>query len=198
MISFDEATHTYTVDGVIVPNVTSIMRGIVDYSNIPRHILDEASERGTYVHKCCEMFLWGTLDESSVEPGYMPYLDAFKLFLGDTYFIVEHIEERVYHRKLKYAGTVDMIGIFPPIRTNGNSKRALIDIKTTFKLMKSTGPQTAAYKDAWESAGNDEIDHRYGLQLKKDGTYNLAPMKSPIDMNIFRSCLAIHNYMMEK
>jgi hypothetical protein len=77
-------------------------------------------------------------------------------------------------------------------------KVALIDIKTTFKLMKSTGPQTAAYKDAWDKTWSQPIDWRYGLQLRKDGTYNLAPMKSPIDMNIFRSCLAIHNYMTEK
>jgi hypothetical protein len=137
------------------------------------------------------MFLWGTLDESSVEPDYVPYLDAFKLFLTDTGFEAVHIEERIYHPDLKYAGTVDMVGELA-------GKVALIDIKTTFKLMKSTGPQTAAYKDAWEKSGNPPIDWRYGLQLKKDGTYNLAPMKSPIDLNIFRSCLAIHNYMMEK
>ncbi len=95
---------------------------------------------------------------------------------------------------------MDLGGTLPPIGRRKEPHRALIDIKTTFKLMKSVGPQTAAYNDAWASQKPkaEHFDERYGLQLKKDGKYILKPMKSIVDSNVFRSCLAIYNFMKEK
>lgn len=196
MLTFDPIQHSYTLGGRRLPNVTSIMEPLVDYSRIPAQILAAAAERGNYVHKACEMYLWETLDEESMTEEFKPYLTAFKLFLRETGFIAEHIEERVYHKTLLYAGTMDLGGILPGKGRKGD-KRALIDIKTTFKLMASVGPQTAAYADAWASHRPKEqhFEERYGLQLKKDGTYKLQPFKSLNDSNVFRSCLAIYNFM---
>ena len=52
-IEFIESSHTYLVNGIIVPSVTQIMKGDSDnvYNGIPSHILEKAAERGTAVHK---------------------------------------------------------------------------------------------------------------------------------------------------
>jgi hypothetical protein len=195
MLTFLEKPHEYYWDGVRVPGVTSVLDPICEYSGVPRHILDRAAARGTYVHKMCEYYLWGTLDEASVDSEHLPYLDAFRLFLQESQFQAEFIEEKVYHHKLKYAGALDLGGTLPGKR--GKTQRALIDIKTTFKLMRSVGPQLAAYKDAWESDTSKDLhfDTRWGLQLKPTGEYKLQLYDNINDMNIFKSCLNIHNFM---
>lgn len=194
---FDQASHTYSLDGVVIPNVTSILEPLVDYSRIPAAIMEKARQRGDYVHKACELYLWDMLEEDAIEPEYEPYIDAFKLFLSETGFVADLIEHRVYHPRLRYAGTLDLGGTLPPLGRRKRPIRALIDLKTTFKLMASVGPQTAAYVDAHNSSVSaaERFEARYGLQLKGDGSYKLLPMKEPSDMNVFLSCLNIYNFM---
>lgn len=193
MIHFDPTSHSYTLDGRRLPNVTSILEPLSSYAGVPRHILDAAAERGNHVHKACELVLWDLLDEDELADEYKPYIAAFKQFLVETRFSADHIEARVYHKELLYAGTLDLGGVLP----GRKPRRALIDIKTTFKLLPSVGPQTAAYIDAWNSTHDKDahFQDRYGLQLKPDGTYKMLPFTDPLDMNVFRSCLVIHNFM---
>lgn len=196
MIHFDPIQHAYTLDGKRLPNVTGILAPLSEYAGIPRHILDAAAERGNNVHKAVELYLWDMLDEDSLAEEYRPYLEAFKKFQQETGFEAAFIEERVYHRDLMYAGTIDLGGTLPPRGRMKKSKFALIDIKTTFRLMQSVGPQIAAYFEAWNSHKPARpFEERFGLQLKKDGTYVLKPYTSSTDFNVFRSCLAVHNYM---
>lgn len=197
MLTFDPEKHVYYWNGERAPGVTTILSPLSEYAGIPRRILEEAAARGEYIHKACELLLWDQLDEMDLEPAFIPYIDAFKKFLSETGFQAEVIEQQVYHIKLGYAGTLDLGGILPPVGRMKKPRRALIDIKTTFKLLASVGPQTAAYSEAWASERPKEqhFDERYGLQLKGDGTYKMLPMKSSNDMNVFRSCLAIYNFM---
>ena len=54
---FDE-THTYLYDGLILPSVTQIL-GVKyknDYASVPPSVLDNASKRGTAVHKAIENY----------------------------------------------------------------------------------------------------------------------------------------------
>jgi hypothetical protein len=197
ILTFDEATHTYHLGGAQIPNVTTILEPLIDYSGIPWRIMEAARQRGDYVHKACELYCWGLLDEESIEPEYKPYIEAFKKFMAETKFEPEFIEQRVFHSKLRYAGTLDLGGILPPLGRVRTPRRALIDIKTTFKLMASVGPQTAAYLEAWNSTApkDQRFEVRYGLHLQKTGQYKLLPFKEPSDMNIFLSCLNINNFM---
>lgn len=200
MLTFDPVEHKYYHDGVHVPNVTSILAPLSEYAKVPRNVLKQAAARGNYVHDMCEQYLWELLDESSINEGYKGYLNAFKKFLEETGFEAEYVEQKVFHTQLRYAGTLDLGGVLPPIGRRKNPHRALIDIKTTFRLLASVGPQTAAYNEAWKSEQPKELhfDERYGLQLKADGTYTLKPYKSPFDMNTFRACLVVHNFMTQE
>lgn len=194
MLEFDEPTHTYTLDGQVIPSVTQILKPLDDYSNIPAFILEQARERGEYVHKACELYVWGTLDLDEVDEDYRPYIDSFILFIEETGFIAESVEQKIYHPKMKYAGTVDLQGIIPASGKNKDVK-VLVDTKATSKIMPAVGPQTAGYLHAWNALYTDnQCDSRYVLHLKKDG-YEFQLLKSSDDLNVFFSCLNIHNFI---
>lgn len=195
MLSFDRASHTYRFEGSEVPGVTRVLSPISSYAGIPKAILDAAAARGTYIHECCEMLLWETLDWDSVMPEYRPYVDAFANFLEESGVEVELPEEKVFHPTLKYAGTADLFCRLPKRK---KMRRAVVDYKTSLKMMPTVGPQVSAYQEAQNATqpkGAEKVIDRYGLQLKKDGTYNLVPYESRNDFNIFKSCLNIYHFI---
>ena len=114
MLQFEPEQHVYTLDGQVLPSVTQILEPLVDYSKIPFHVMENARQRGEYVHNACELYCWGTLDEDSIEPEYQAYIDAFKRFMDETGFQPELVEQTTHHAKLKYAGMLDIGGTLPP------------------------------------------------------------------------------------
>ena len=56
-IVFDDTTHTYLVDGVTTPSVTTIIKEILPnmYKDVPKRILEKASVFGTKLHKATEI-----------------------------------------------------------------------------------------------------------------------------------------------
>jgi RecB family exonuclease len=108
-LHFDEATHTYTVDGVEYPSVTTILKdvGLIDTSG-PWYT-DWHRDRGTQVHKALELFDDGDLDEESLDDEIRPYLDAWDRFLTETRCEMMYLERRVVDPELKFAGTIDRI-----------------------------------------------------------------------------------------
>lgn len=63
---FDD-THTYLYDGLMLPSVTQIL-GVKyrnDYASVPPAVLDNASKRGTAVHKAIENYNNSGYDDGS-------------------------------------------------------------------------------------------------------------------------------------
>lgn len=63
---FDD-THTYLYDGLVLPSVTQIL-GVKyrnDYASVPPAVLDNASKRGTAVHKAIENYNNSGYDDGS-------------------------------------------------------------------------------------------------------------------------------------
>ena len=56
-IVFNDVDHTYLVDGVPTPSVTTIIKEILPsmYDNVPKRILEKASAFGTKLHKATEL-----------------------------------------------------------------------------------------------------------------------------------------------
>ncbi len=193
-IRLDKGTHTYTNEhGVVLPGVTTILAPIIDYSGVPPAVMEAARQRGNEVHLACELYLWDMLDEDSLDPEYKPYLDGFKLFVKECNFQPALVEQIVYHKVMGYAGTLDLAGTFAHKK---KEVRALIYIKSTFRLMDSTAPQTWAYREAHASEHPEQrFKHRYGLRLTKEGKYQLKAYTDDMeDGNIFRACLAVHRF----
>lgn len=180
----DEPTHTYTLDGKVVPSVTQVLR-ILDRKHlnaIPREALEAKRLLGQVVHKCCELDDLGDINDLTVDAAAIPYLEAWRRFKRVTGFVVESTEQLVYHCSYNYAGTLDVTGWFD--RMGG--KKALIDRKTSDIIMPSYGPQTSMYHSA---LADPTIEERYIVQLKPDGKYELIPCNDARDQMVWVSAL---------
>lgn len=190
MITLDEATHTYTDDnGLIVPSVTQIIDNLTDYVGIPAHVLDHKSQIGIAVHKACELADKFILEWSSVSECIFPYLIAWQKFLVDTGFEVILNEHFVYHKRYRYAGMLDRVGIL-------NDSLAVVDIKATAVIGPHVGIQLAGYQEAENSQRKkaDKIKNRFAVQLKPDESYRLIPFEDKADYSVFLSQLTIFNW----
>ena len=184
MLTFDEATHTYRVDGVVVPNVTSVLEdcGNSDFSMVPADKLEAAQERGRLVHEITHFFDEDDLDTASVDPDLLPYLEAWTKFRVHTGFTPELIEERVYSELYGYAGTLDRVGVM------GHGRRALVDIKSG-AILPAVRLQLAAY-----SYCLDEVMDCFAVQLKKDGNYSVHGPYDPTEyFSDFTAALKVYN-----
>lgn len=103
-LTFEEDTHTYRLDGMVVPSVTQILKelGFVDFSGIDPEVLRKKAELGTYVHKCCELLFQQDLDIENVDPEALGYVRAFEKFLIEMCsrrpsFLILEMEKKVSH-----------------------------------------------------------------------------------------------------
>ena len=188
-LEFDEKTHTYKLNGLVIPSVTTLMKVLSDaeYDGVRDGVLENAANRGTAVHNAIENYINFGIEDISEE--LKPYFLAFLRFLSDKQPNILATEKKVYHRFLRYAGTVDFI-------CEIDGKVYLIDFKTTAVLMKMlTEVQLEAYKKALESHGI-KIDAKAVLHLRKDGTYRFVPQENDSECwGVFGSLITINSYI---
>ena len=186
-LTFDPERHAYAYQHRAVPGVTTIMQPLYDaaYRHADRGRKQEVLARGSAVHKCVENYEKGR----GYDEAYSGYLRAWAAFRRDYGFATAPtaIETRLYSRRYGYAGTPDVV--FGGV---------VIDVKSSETPSPITAVQLAAYAHLLREAGV-KIHKRVGVALHEDGTYTArAYPDERSDMNVFRSCLAIHRYCDEK
>lgn len=163
-LSFEENIHTYRLDGLIIPSVTTLMKPLSQayYGGIDGKVLGRAADRGTLVHSAIDLYCrFGIVD---IEPELEGYFEAFRSWAKDYDVKPYATETRTYHKSLLYAGTVDM-------SCSERGVDTLADFKTTASYSPMLcGVQLEAYDRAQESHGV-KYKNRAIIQLKKDGTY---------------------------
>ena len=194
-VQFDEATHTYTLDGVELPSVTHIIRYLaVDKANSsdPNMALI-ARERGSAVHEATVMCDYPGEVRDDFPAEYAPYLDAYVQFCRDYRIKWELIEHQMGNATLGFAGTLDRFGVI-------DGKWCILDIKTSYKVdIPSLSAQLTAYHDLllneqFERLENANIRH-LGLQLMRTGKYRLYETDCEKGSDLFYSCLRIYKTM---
>lgn len=195
-VQFDEATHTYTLDGVELPSVTHIIRYLaVDKAkNADPNAAAIARERGTLVHQETMLFDYTNSFSSDIDSDCAPYLEAYVQFVRDYKPGWELIEHQMGNKTLGFAGTLDRFGLI-------DGEYAILDIKTSYKVdMPSLSAQLTAYRSLlykkYLPAKWDEILEKglnlYGLQLMRDGKYRLYKCDESVGDILFQSCLKIY------
>lgn len=135
MVEYIEESHTYLVDGIIVPSVTQLLQFKFPekYKGVPESVLNSKAEYGTKVHKLIEIL--------NSENCFKPVIEAVKEF---DYIIANSLEQYtkifsnnkiapisqeniVYNDRV--AGRYDLLA-----EVNGDI--SLCDIKTTATLDK--------------------------------------------------------------
>jgi hypothetical protein len=125
-LEFDADTHTYYVDGEIMPSVTQVLKeaGIVD----TQWFTEFGRWRGSAVHKATHYFDEGDIDRRTLDPIVKPFVADWKQFREQTGFTPTMIEQPYHDALYGYCGTPDRRGYF--IGGKPEESKELIDIKT--------------------------------------------------------------------
>lgn len=173
VVEFDNEEHIYKVDGVIVPNVTTILNETIfkdKYREVPKHILENASRFGRQVHNAIERkddFFLSDLQR-------LKYNEFWQLVKENNIKIVEQ-ELIVYYvceetNEVLFIGTLDLTIMF-------NDLLDISDIKTTYNLDKeSLSWQLGFYKIAYEQLFNKKLNNGSAFWLpkrKRGGFYKI-------------------------
>lgn len=199
-ISFDTATHTYTRRGGRVVSVTQALHRVSTamYAMVEPEIMARAAALGKAVHRMIELEIAGDLDEDSLRPEWIPYLEAWREFKNRSGFNPLLYEARVYSEKYNFAGTLDLFGTM-------HGDAVLIDTKRTATVPLTAGPQTAGYEIALRetfpdivamAASGSPAGHidRYALQLQPGGVWSLVPLRDPADRRVFLAALTLNQF----
>jgi hypothetical protein len=157
MNTFDPLHHVYTIDGQPVPSVTQVLSAMV-----PQWQPDDPwyMERGTAVHAAGALIAYDDLGE--FDPVIAPQVEACRLFYKDFRPVVRHVEEPVYSKLYRFAGTLDL-------GADITGKPTLIDWKGS--LPKSVQWQLGAYSIAARETLGTNYKTGFGVELRNDGTY---------------------------
>lgn len=186
-LAFNDADHTYKLDGGAVPGVTSVLEPYTGLEFVNWELLKAAAEFGNHVHQACHLFNMDDLHWGSLDPALIPYVEAWRDFLRDSGAVVIESEERVYSARHGYAGTLDTTCLL-------KKTKRIYDIKTGTTVPKTVGPQIAAYNQARREMTGESLMRRYCVHLKGDGKYNVVPLKNPRDWDIFKAALMLHRW----
>lgn len=83
VVEYLEDSHTYLVDGIILPSITTIMKIKFGnkYAGIDSEVLNKAADKGTKVHEAIENFYkWGVEDITCKELKNMKFLQKHYKF----------------------------------------------------------------------------------------------------------------------
>ena len=192
-LKFLEDTHQYFLGEEELPSVSRIMEMIskLVYEDVNEYYLDLAKEKGHAVHFAIEMY--NNTGYIEIEDKYKGYIDAYLLFREEykDRLTILFSEKIVYHKKHKYAGTIDIGAML-------DGKRISIDTKTSQKLNHVlTQMQLPAYKEAENSwLEKDFVEECYTLHLQKNGKYSFDKVEERF--NMFLKLFDIYNYIKEK
>lgn len=162
VVRYHDATHTYTIDGEVVPSVTTVLvPDRAKYANYPRE-----TRVGTEVHQCIPLILAGL--EPPDPPDCEPYTRAYRSWMRaarvepddviSTDEIVAHIES-----PKPYAGTLD-------VRRRGPIGEWIDDIKCG-QPQPWHRLQLAAYAVALHGPVEAAKVNTCNVYLRDDGTY---------------------------
>ena len=188
-IQYDDATHTYRDKFGVVPSVTQVIHNVLMTEEERRHYHghEEAMLRGRHVHTACRLWSDGELDEDSLDPRLVPYVDGWKLFAQESAFVCCAWEQLVYSRRERYAGRYD-------VRGRIGERRTLADIKSGATAPWTVGVQLAGYARA---GGLGAID-RLCVHLPGNGKYRAIECKQRTDERVFLAALTVHNARLQR
>lgn len=163
MVEYIEETHTYLVNGIIVPSVTQLLQFKFPdkYKGVPKQILNDKANYGTKVHKLIEI-----LNRTN---NFYPVIEVVEEF---DYIIANTLEQYV---KISIENKIDVIeqeqivcndklaGRFDLLARVDNVY-SLCDIKTTSTLDKE---YLSWQLSIYNYLGNIEVEKLYAIWLPK-------------------------------
>lgn len=190
-LTFDDARHIYRLDGVEIPSVSRIMEPLKDanYAGISERTLQRAADKGTSVHDSIENFVKFGIED--VNPEHRVYFDAFLDWWDKERPAVVGSEIRIYHKVLRYGGTIDLLYY------DIDGRLILLDFKTTYTVSDmSCGVQLEAYEQALASHGI-KVDGKKILHLRRTGKFKVYdyPAGDSKRWRVFGALKVVYDYI---
>ena len=186
ILEFDENSHIYIVDGLIVPCVTDILsRKYKDYDGVSQETLKRASDLGTKLHKAIEIYEKKGITNNSEE--FKNYL-----FLKKHYKI-ENIDNEVpiiyeENGKVLFAGTLDQIYKIDNKLGINDFKRVSAPNKEKIAL------QVNLYKIGYEQTYHKSIEILSFMHLREEKRkFYKLPVNEEMAMTLVKEYLEMIN-----
>lgn len=179
-LTYSDADHIYRLDGVVIPSVTQTLEtaGIIQpYTGDPWY-----GDRGTAVHAATWLDDQGVLDEATVDPHIVGFVEAWRRFRRESGFTPVGGEMPLHHTLHRYAGTPDRwdISLLTDIKTGKEAHWHIL--------------QRAAYRELLKQAGV-KIRRDCCVYLSADGRYTTSKQSSTQqDLSVFLSALTVHRW----
>jgi hypothetical protein len=198
ILQFSPETHTYTVDGLVVPSVTQLLddSGLTpDYTAVPYRVREHARQRGLHVDLACDLYDEDDLDWSSVHPECVGFVESWIRFRDEEGYEPVASQVPLYH-PLGYAGTADSVGQL-------NGQWVVVERKATARMSPLYALQTAGYSQAPYAAptGGGPLrpvpwgtPARLGVQLRRDGSYSVVLYEDTEDLAAFLGVVALYRW----
>ena len=188
IITLDEESHKYTVDGNPVPSVSEITRFISReiYSEISQYTLDNAAARGTKVHRATESL--EILGDAEVDEEIAPYVEAYVKFRREHQVHWDKVEWMACYQD-QFCGTLDRIGVV-------DGEETVLDIKTSSSIQKVLYTAQLSLYMMLARENGFEPKKMVILHLTKDGNYKLVELQE--DNELANALLKLHNALKKK
>lgn len=210
ILTFFDKEHLYELNGEQVPSVSEISRFASReiYGDINQYTLDNASARGSSVHKATEVL--DKYNEVECDNSIVNYVRAYMQFRRD-YGIKEYvaIEKPLASQEMKFAGTIDrIVKITEDFAkkfkqqtkidiSNAIGKLAIIDLKSSAIVQKVLAKiQLNGYKILSHENNFDDVELLLILHLDKEGKYKVYNFE--IDDTLFMACYNLHKALEKK
>lgn len=152
----------------MIPNeyirVTEPLKILKNFDDIDPQVLMNAADRGTRVHKYCEMHM-KNLFIPDIDEDCVPYVESFIAWYDSMVETPLMIEERINSADFKLSGQIDLVAIL-----KNDIGVSVIDIKTPVKCCDTWALQSAAYKILLEKEIEMKVSRRLCLMLSKYGS----------------------------
>lgn len=164
-IEFNEAEHTYKIDGVPVPSATQIIRETVGTG---WHAEDWYLTRGRAIHRCAEFIAAGK--DFKFDERLEGYIFALRKFFAEVKPEIIGSEIRIGSKIYGYAGTLDLL-------CKIGNRKVIIDWKHSIDKIRLP-IQIGAYAVAERETNMIEYCFGAGVQIRENGTYSMTELYS--------------------
>lgn len=168
LLEFDNDTHTYLFEGIIVPSITQVMRlKFRDmYASVRPEVLKASADHGTAVHKAIENWC------KSQIPSDLREVRNFQVLKDRNCFQVLGNEIPCVIKEPCVAGRIDLV------LRDKEGRLALADIKTTASFEKEyVAYQLNLYKKGYEDTYGEEIQALYCVHVRTYGKDNFRHLR---------------------
>ena len=160
-LEYIDETHTYLVDGVIVPSITQCLKIKFGnkYAGIDSSTLKRAADKGTEVHEAIENYCVSGMESD------LPEVKNFKFLQKQYAFSVSGNEKPV----ILFAGDIPIMAGRLDLVLIMSGKVGLADIKRTSTLDKEyLSYQLNLYRIAYRQSYGIEAEFLRGVHLRDD------------------------------